>query len=226
MQPSKLLLLLFGVTIAVSSCKKKDSDGPQEDKIRASLGVSKTAYDNATANNWVSVTETEYNNLLVIVSGSAKYGAPEIFMNTTPATGWSASYTIAGNNNVAKVPASNYIIGWSVKTANSSSTAAGSKLKVSTTQTSGYIDYGGPLPSTGTLAATTRVYFVLKNPGNKTPAAPAYTGVYNGSNYFLANINGASHGPEYYKSGDSDVPATAFPSDSYSQVISTGTKQW
>jgi hypothetical protein len=226
MQSSKLLLLLLGATV-VFSCKKKDSDdGPQVDKIQASLGASKAGYDNAAANSWVKVTETEYNNLLVIISGSVKYGAPELFMNTTATNGWSADYTVGGNSNIARIPASNYVIGWSVRTGTSSSSSAGSKLKVSGSQTSGYVDYGGPLPDMGSIAGNTRVYFVLKNPIAKTPAAPAYIAMYNATAYFLGNIGGPSHGPEYYKSGDSNVPATAFQTDSYSQVISTGTKQW
>ena len=170
------------------------------DKIRASLSTSVAAYDAAAANSWVNVTATEYNNLITVVSGAAKYGASDGLMTTSTTNGWDVNYTAGGNTAYAKVPASNFIIAWSVRTGLTSTAATGSKLKVSTVQNAGYTDYGNPLPNIGSIAANTRVYFVLKAPAYPVPAAPSYTAVYNNTVYFLGNTT--TGGPESYAAGD------------------------
>jgi len=81
-----------------------------EDKLRASLSTSVTAYDTAADNSWILVTETEYNSLLVKVGGAAKYAANDSFMNLSMYNGWNQLYTVGGNASVSQVPPSNYII--------------------------------------------------------------------------------------------------------------------
>ncbi len=196
------------------------------DKIRMSLSASIAAYDAAAVNSWINVTGAEYNNLLNIVSGSAKYGLPEVFMNTSPASGWAQNVTVGGNNNAAKVPASSYIIAWSVRTGSITTSSLNSKLKVSASQQSGYTDYGSPLPNIGDIPSDSREYFVLKTPYIITPALPSYTAVYNAESNFLGSNNNAGSGPEYYVFGDAPNPSILFSSDSFSQVISTQTRQW
>ena len=219
-------VLFFVLTIL--SCKKSDNTpaGPVIDKIRLALSTSQAAYDALAANNWLSVTAAEYGNLLITVTGSARYAQPEVFMTTSATGGWSPNFTIGGSDKSVKVPASSYIIAWSVRTGNGISTALNSKLKISATQKAGYTDYGNPLPAIGNIAVNTRVYFVLKTPNIITPASPCYTAVYNAGVFFLGNNNNAGSGPEYYITGDSPSPTTSFSSDSYSQVISTTSKQW
>ena len=196
------------------------------DKIRMSLSTSVAAYDAATVNSWVNISAAEYDNLGKIVSGAAKYATPEIYMNTSSSGGWSPDYTAGGSDNVAKVPASNYIIAWSVRTGNGISSSLGSKLKVSASRNSGYTDYGNPLPDIGNIEVNTRVYFVLKTPFMITPPTPSYTGVYNALTFFLGNNTFSSSGPEYYGNGDTPDLTLSFSSDSYSQVISTPMRQW
>lgn len=215
------------LTVAVLSCKKKDNTVTNTvDKLRASLSTSAIAYDNAAANAWINITATEYNNLLVVLTGAARYATPEIYMNTSSSGGWSPDYTVGGSDNAPKVPASSYIIAWSVRTGNGISSSLNSKLKVSASQKASYTDYGGALPAIGNIAINTRVYFILKTPAVTTPSSPCYTAVYNALTFFLGNNTSAGAGPEYYTGGDSAAPATSFASDSYSQVISTPTKQW
>ena len=210
--------------LAVLSCAKDDDDDPVIDKVRIALSTNVANYDAATVNKWVNITEAEYNNLLITVNGAARYGAPEIFMNIPTTNGWTAGYTIGGSNNVSKVPASSYIIAWSIRTGKGVSSSLNSKLKISTTQKAGYTDYGSPLPDIGSIPANRRVYFVLKTPDTVTPSTPCYTAVYNSSTYFLGDVSGA--GPEYYAYGDSTTVSSSFPSDSFSQVVSVKTKQW
>jgi hypothetical protein len=196
------------------------------DKIRKSLTTSIAAYDAAAVNSWVNITATEYNNLLGNITGAAKYATPESYMNTSSSGGWSPDYTIGGSNNATKVPASSYIIAWSVRTGNGISSSLGSKLKISASQTTGYTDYGGTLPNIGNIAANTRLYFVIKTPYMITPALPCYTAVYNALTFFLGNNTFATSGPEHYDAGDNANLTLSFPSDSYSQVISTAVRQW
>ena len=200
---------------------------PVIDNVRPALSTSITAYDNAAENSWVSVTQAEYNNLLTTVSGSAKYGSSESYMLTTPNNQWTGGYMVGGNPNPAKVPPSNYIIAWSVKTGVSASSALNSKLKVSASQTSGYADYGSALPDIGTIPANTRVFFVLKKPLVVTPASPAFTAVYNVTSGFLGATSGAGYGPEYFQGSDvSFFNSGSGAFDAYSQVICTGVRQW
>jgi hypothetical protein len=196
------------------------------DKIRMSLSTSLAAYDAAAVNGWVNVTASEYENILKVVNGSTKYATPEIYMGTSSSGGWSPDYTIGGSDNVAKIPASNYIIAWSVRTGNGISSSLGSKLKVSASRNSGYTDYGNPLPDIGNIEVNTRVYFVIKTPYVITPATPSYTAVYNALTFFLGNNTFGTSGPEYYGSGDATDLTLSFGSDSYSQVIATPTRQW
>jgi hypothetical protein len=196
------------------------------DKIRQTLSTSASAYDAAAVNTWVNITATEYANLLTAVSGTARYGMSEPYMGTSSSGGWSPDYTIGGNNNGVKVPASNYIIAWSVRTGNGISSSLSSKLKVSASQSTGYTDYGSPLPDIGNIEVNTRVFFALKLPFQLTPASPSYTAVYNALTFFLGNNTLSTSGPENYGSGDTPNLSLTFPSDSYSQVIATPLRQW
>lgn len=196
------------------------------DKVRQVLGSSRSAYDAAAVNSWVNINATEYANLLTAVSGAASYGMSEPYMTTSSSGGWSPDYTIGGNNHGTKVPASNYIIAWSVRTGNGISSALGSKLKVSASQTTGYTDYGSALPDVGNISVNTRVFFVLKQPYQLTPASPSYTGMYNALTFFLGNNTFLGSGPENYGSGDTPDITLPFASDSYSQVIATPLRQW
>ena len=94
------------IVIAIAGCKKKkdDDDSPKIDNIRVALSPSIAAYDNATINTWVKVTAAEYNNLLITVTGSAKYGSLEAFMNTSANGAWNGNLTIGGAVNSFKVP--------------------------------------------------------------------------------------------------------------------------
>jgi hypothetical protein len=227
---SKYYLLLL-VMITMLSCSKTTTQPPAMpkdtvDMIRAALTTSMASYDAAVSDGWVNVTAAEYDSLVTRLTGAGKYGAPEIYMNTSSTGGWSPDYCIGGNKNFAKIPASSYIVGWSVRTGNGISSSLNSKLKVSASQSTGYTDYGNPLPYLGNIAVDTRVFFVLKTPSAKTSASSNYTAVYNASVFFLGNHSDASSGPENYASGDNANLTLSFPADSYSQVISTATKQW
>lgn len=225
------LIVLFAM-ISMLSCSKKATPSPPPmpvdtaDMIRIVLSASVPAYDAAVSDHWVNITGAEYDNLATGLTGAGKYGAPEIYMNTSSSGGWSPDYAVGGNNNYTKVPASSYIVAWSVRTGNGISSSLNSKLKVSASQSTGFADYGSPLPGIGNIAVDTRVFFVLKKPSVKTSASPNYTAVYNALTFFLGNNTNSGSGPEYYSNGDNSSLTLSFPADSYCQVISTATKQW
>lgn len=197
------------------------------DNVRLALSTSRAAYDNAAANTWVKVTLGEYNTLTSFVQGATRSGAPEILMATQASDAWAANYTVGGNAVFAKVPANSYIIAWQVRNHNASS-SLGAKLKVSTTQASGYTDYGPALPDVGPIAATSRTCFVLKTPNATTAALPSFTAAFTGtSNYFVGVTLGAGRGPEGYAGWDgSTISVPAFAGDTHSQVMSTTLRQW
>jgi hypothetical protein len=197
------------------------------DNIRNSLTASQVAYDTATADSWVKVTAAEYNNVLAIVSGAAKYGQPDSFMVTPTSTSWNGvgSFTIGGNPNAMKIPGSSYIIAWSVRSGNEPTNAAGSQLKVSVSQATGYKAYGDRLPDIGNITGFTLYYFVLKTPSTLTPPSPCYTAIYTNYSGFLASYNSPDVS-ERWNNGDSpNLPGT-HASNSYSQVIATQQRQW
>lgn len=216
-KPSNLVLALF---IAIASCKK-DSDKKPIDLVRSSLTTSSHAYDSATADSWVKVTAEEYQKLLTSVTQAVTCGATEPFMNSSHTGGWNTNLTIGGNELLARVPASSYIIAWSVKLYPSSFSinASGSKLLVSSSQKTGYTSYGKALPDIGSILPGSRIYFVLKKPSTTTPPSPSYIGIYCSTSFYVATGPG---GPEYYAFGETNsLGNTGIFSSSFSQVIST-----
>lgn len=211
-----ILLVLF---IVISSCKKdSEKDKKPIDLVRSALTTSGIAYDNAIPDSWIKITAEEYNNLLTVVTQAVTSGATEPFMNMLPDNGWGMRVTTGGDAIVARVPASSYIIAWSIKTGILPSSSTGSKLKVSALQKSGYANYGTPLPDIGSIPANTRVYFVIKQPSTLTPPSPSYTAVYNFSEYFLGTLPG---NPQYTANDDSNILGPSYAFSSFYQVIST-----
>jgi hypothetical protein len=220
----KYILTLLIIAI-ILGCSKDNKEATN--KIREALSTSLSNYDNADENNWVQITESEYNNIMDVVIGTSKQGASDVKMNSSTTNGWQADYTIGGNNDIAKIPTSSYIIALSVRTSIEStpSSSEGSKLKVSASQKADYEDYGSELPDIGNINPNTRVYFALKNPNSTTPSAPSYIAFYNAVLNFLG-YNGINEAEEFYILGDNPNPNNSFLASSNLQIISTETKQW
>jgi hypothetical protein len=196
-----------------------------EDKLRRSLTTSTLAYDTAIDNSWVMITEAEYNNLLITVGGAAKYAANDSFMNLSATNGWNQLYTVGGNASVSLIPPSSYIIAWSVRTGLPfPSTSLNSKVKVSSSQLTGYTDYGLPMPGYD-LTTDTRYYFILKKPSASTPAVPCYTAIFTFMAKFLGN-RPVAPGRDYFAVGDSPTLTNSYTSQSSAQFICTQAKQW
>ena len=196
-----------------------------EDKLRWALGTSMQAYDTAAENTWIMITEIEYNNLLAIISGAAKYAANDSFMNLPSEIAWNQIYTVGGNTSVSQIPPSSYIIAWSVRSgANFAGRSQFARVKVSASQLSGYTDYGPGLPDYPT-SMNTRYYFLLKRPKNPTGAAPSYTAVYTHHAKFLGGRI-ATSGMDYFTPSNNETLNYQSNNQSAVQFICTQTKQW
>ena len=196
-----------------------------DDKLRRSLSSSLQAYDTSADNTWVMITEAEYNNLLVTVSGAGKYAANDSFMNLSSTSGWNQLYTVGGNASVPLIPPSSYIIAWSIRTgSNFNTNGEHSKVKVSSSQLTGYSDYGLGLGNYA-LTMDTRYHFILKNPVASTGPLPSYTAVYAFHSRFLGS-RPLTPGRDYFTPGESATLNNAYNSQSAMQFICTQSKQW
>lgn len=199
--------------------------GIEEDKLRRALSTSVLAYDTAVANSWVMVTETEYNNLLQVVNGAGKYAANDSFMSLPSQMAWNQLYTVGGNASVSQLPPSSYIIAWSVRTGDYfNSTSQFCKIKVSSSQLTGYTDYGLSMPDYP-VTADTRYYFIMKKPANPTGDLPSYTAVYTHHAKFLGG-RFVTPGRDYFTPGNSPTLNNSNNSQSAVQFICTQAKQW
>jgi hypothetical protein len=196
-----------------------------QDNIRAALTTNLVAYDAAAVNSWVSVTAAEYTNVLNTVSGSSRYGMPEILMTTTATGDWANGNTVGGNINASTLPPSSFIVAWAIRTGTQNSTSVGTKLKIGVTATTGYENYANALTSTTTIGANSRVYFVLKAPYSITPASPGYLGVYTGVTSYIGRVSGGG-ASEFYTVGDLPNLTTPSATGTLIQVIATQTRQW
>ena len=134
---------------------------------------------------------------------------------------------IGGGSSSILIPASSYIVAWSMRSQFSTS-PSNVKLKVSASQQTGYTQYGGVLPS-DFVPDNTRVYYVLKRPSALTPSSPGYVTEYAGGSFnFLGALSPGT--PDYELLGTGDVSnldgSFHFPVKLMAQVISTTQKQW
>jgi hypothetical protein len=212
------------------------------DAIRAAMATvgcaSCAAYDNPAlnVNGWVKVTAEEYNAVANIVNiiGATRSGAPEIRMDPLA----SSTEQCCGNPNVpftfatantgggTTIPALTYITGYSTVSSpaiTNNGTVAGHKVKISTSITGTYINYGTVLPNF-TNAIRTRHYFVNKRPSVTTGANPTFLASYGGTNYDQAYFPGSNSAAQVGDSNNLNV--TAGSNGIQIQVIGTTTRQW
>lgn len=208
---------------------------PIFDAIRGALAqagcTSCTNYDAAAIDNAVAITKSEYDKIALIL-GAGKSGLSDATIATDSANpqSFSGNNTLSTNSNSnTKIPASNYIMAFQVRTWSSSVTSmAGMQLKTSATHISGYTNYGGTTPSTGSGNASTNYYFVFKRPTAKTAAgSDSFFAIY------IAQLGQVQTypigtGTSYNSNSNSNSFASAYPTPFtlYAQTLSTATKQW
>ncbi|SEM76980.1 hypothetical protein SAMN05421856_106205 [Chryseobacterium taichungense] len=151
------------------------------DAIRGALAAagcaSCTTYDAASVNDWIPVTANEYAAVYntANIAGATIVGQANAQMNTSSVIDPTGGYTYVSNDNDAPVPANSYVIGFSAIIA-SSQNNGGNNVKVSASQTSGFVNMGNAFNITG----SGRVYFVCKRPNTTTPntSGNGYFGAY------------------------------------------------
>jgi hypothetical protein len=166
------------------------------DAIRGALATvgctSCTAYDAAAVSGWVQVTATEYAAVAdtANIIGANKSGASDTNMAVTYSNccnGMGVSFTMGTAG--TPVPASTYIIGYSVKTStstyNNTNPVIGHNVKVGTNASGigNYTMYGNVFPNFpgGPPGVATRFYFVNKWPSGTTGATVTYLAYFSGS---------------------------------------------
>jgi hypothetical protein len=192
------------------------------DAIYDSLSLSaKTAYTAATVGNFISVSITDYNNVVNDVLGTNRYGTTEIQMSGVSSTSWGGGFAIQ-NPYQTPVPINNYIIGFSIwpDRASSNILYSGSVTGASTTYTK--------IGNTVTNNSGGRQFYIRKTPQDYTTGNTYFAGYTSGTQI----TKGSAIVPTYYKSaGGTTVTPTwstwngntvppAF------QVIATSTKSW
>jgi surface protein len=146
---------------------------PNFDALEAQLTTSLVSYQNTTSNNWVKITQTEYNNIFNNVDGVVKIGNDDTQINTrATATGY--DITTFGTTDVdtpLTIGTGYYVVGFIAESWNQVGTI---EFGYTTTFHTGTPTYMGNAPS---IDAGTRSYYVRKKPFG-VEGAPATVDLY------------------------------------------------
>jgi len=217
MKPFSFLALLFSV-VFISSCS--DDDDIAKITIETVLENSKQAYQNASDGDWISVTEEEYNNLILELNDVSKVGTTDALYNATEGNSNTNSWTII-NDIGASVPENSYVFAFKYYI-NTGTDITGFKIKQSETIDDSYTDLGGALPiHSGTEE---NVYFVLKGNSNKLNTE-GYVGFHKPSGPSIGFTSSASEN-YYFADNDVNTGFSFFNGYVHYQALSTTQKQW
>ena len=206
-----------------------------KDDLEFLLSTSKTAYNNASTNTWVEITETEYDNLAEKLNNVSKTGATEADFNNSVTIdhGSSPEYTVANIDASTTIPNTGYLFAFKyvISSKGHGVTATTAQIKQSSTSNhQGFIDIGNTLPSHSISSLIKTYYFVIK--GNTTATTGtgymAFTKSSN-TNPAFKRITGTTY---HYQSGNSNNLGSTIYNGSGSGVkwlhqgLATTQKQW
>lgn len=198
---------------------------PGVDQLRAQITASLAAYDAASVNNWVKITQTEYNKIFTNIAGATKRGNTDVQVNTRAVSAGFSEMTFAINNDPAQaltINTNEYPIAFVAETWNGN---ANVQFGYTTTYHTGAPTYGNSVAVTPVGAcfyvrkaptgvesapATQTLYPALKISGNTFNLVPNTSGWY--------SINGGVSWISYQ--GNASNGAAKF------QMIVTTTKSW
>lgn len=142
------------------------------DTISAALTVSKTAYNSASINTLVPITEAEYNSIFAI-SGAYKAATSDSNiagatggLSSTPTIAQTTSFTSASTGNI--ITSASYLTAFRVRVTAGSSFAVNSVIGYGTTATSAGTSLA-TVATTGVSDVNGNVYFVVKQPSILAP---------------------------------------------------------
>lgn len=203
------------------------------DNIRNNLTApNKLIYDALADNEWMEITQAEYNDLRDNMTSVDVVDIDEITFTTAidndiTQPGFTTS-NFASHSQVNTIPADSYLYAFKVKYSVAGSQGNSKRVKVGTSNNSGFSDVGGTLPA-HTVAGTLVNYFVLK--GNTITTQPSldsylgiYTGVNPGVNVYSIPLGGGNE--IYYRSGNGSVLPNQYSSAPCIQGLSTTDLQW
>lgn len=211
--------LLSGANLAPSYAAD-----PNYDALEAQMATSLASYQSATINDWVKVTQTEYNNIFDNVNGVTKIGNTDLQINTRDlATGF--DITTFGTTDVdtpLTIPFNYYVVGFIAESWNQVGTI---QFGYTTTYHTGAPTYMNNAP---VIDAGTRSYYVRKSPSG-VEGAPASTNLYPVLNFGSPAYPNSV--PNTYGWYTSDGGANWVQTDSTNQtakiqILITDTKTW
>lgn len=195
------------------------------DQIRAQLTTNLTTYNNASVNDWVKVTSTEYTNVANNVPGATKKGNTDLQVATRAVSAGFTEFQFSINNQTGSaltIDAGEYPIGFVAETWNGN---ANVQFGYTTIYHTGTPTYGNSVAVTPVGAcyyvrkaptgiesapATQTLYPSLKISGNSFNLVPNTSGWYttNGGTTWVAYQGNVSNGAPKF------------------QMIITSTKSW
>jgi len=149
------------------------AEDPNYDALEGQLTTSLVSYQNADDNNWVSITQEEYNNIFNNVDAVIKIGNTDEQVNTRAvATGYdTTTFGTVDANTPLTIPSGYYVVGFVAESWNQNGQV---ELGYTTTYHTGAPTYMGNSPN---VIGGMTMFYVRKRPGN-VEGAPASTNLY------------------------------------------------
>ena len=180
------------------SCKKDEDNEIKSNTVQSLLSTSSTAFDNASSDIWVEITEEEYIKLSSELPNITKIGAQDsefgVFSSASFGTGYSHVFNASTSKEVI-IPNNDYIFAFKIDI--KSTAISGLRiLASSTSNTTGFEMIGNVVNATGSSTNET-YYFVMKSTvQNKDNTG--YVGFYSGGG---GTSTAATTGSRYYLQG-------------------------
>lgn len=154
-----------------------------DDAIVASLSTSLTAYNNAAPDEWITITQSEYNLLTNNVTGTTKVGISDTYFNAATYSGLTQDKAaIVANSasvNTPAIPANSYLYAFAVKW---SGAQPGINLQVysnsNSSSNTGFNPVGSVLPNTSSGGGFIINYYVRKSVSNTNGTNPGLLSIF------------------------------------------------
>jgi hypothetical protein len=197
---------------------------PNYDALESQLTTSLVSYQNATINDWVKITKTEYDNIFNNVDGVTKIGNNDTQINNRAvATGYlTTTFGTIDANTPLTIPTGYYVVGFISESWNQTGYT---QLGYTTTFHTGAPTYMGNSPE---VSPGTRGYYVRKKP-SEVEGAPATQDLYPVLNFISPAYPNAV--PNTFGWQTPDGGTTWIETDSNSQtakiqILITNTATW
>lgn len=187
------------------------------DDIWFFLNSSRDNYANASAGDWIAITEGEYNHLANNLFDVTKCGSTDSQYNRNNQISYDSNYYTYANDNGATIAQQNYLFAF--KYTCNRDNLTNTKVKLSSTSVSeGYTNIGGNVP----MHNSGENYFVLKGNSSPTPET-SYMAVSAERFGYFSGVSGFN-----FKYGDFDVNELPYNWTGIAlyQGLTTTVKQW